>query len=60
MACGILVPQPGIEPVHAAVDTKSPNLWTTREMTRVVLKRIGTNIYNHHCENLQGYSVAAF
>ena len=54
MARGILVPQPGIEPVHAAVDTKSPNLWTTREITRVVLKRICTNIYNHHCEKSPG------
>ena len=31
MACQILVPQPGIEPVSPAVETWSPNHWTTRE-----------------------------
>ena len=31
MACGILVPQPGIEPVPLAVKARSPNHWTTRE-----------------------------
>ena len=27
MACGILVPQPGIEPVSPAVEAQSPNHW---------------------------------
>ena len=31
MACGILVPQPGIEPGPSAVKAWSPNHWTTRE-----------------------------
>ena len=31
MACGILVPQPGIEPVPLAVEVQSPNHWTTRK-----------------------------
>ena len=31
-ACGILVPQPGIEPVFPAVEVWSPNHWTTREV----------------------------
>ena len=32
-ACGILVPQPGIEPVPPAVEGWSPNLWTAREFS---------------------------
>ena len=31
MACGALVPRPGIEPVPPAVEAQSPNHWTTRE-----------------------------
>ena len=31
MACRILVPWPGIEPVPLAVRAQSPNRWTTRE-----------------------------
>ena len=31
-ACGILVPQPGIEPVPPAVEAWSPNHWTAREV----------------------------
>ena len=31
MACGILVPHPGIEPGPLAVKAPSPNNWTTRE-----------------------------
>ena len=31
LACGILVPRPGIEPGPSAVKTWSPNHWTTRE-----------------------------
>ena len=32
MACGILVPQPGIKPVPPAVEAWSLNHWTTREV----------------------------
>ena len=32
MACGILVPQSGIEPVPAALVVQSLNHWTTREV----------------------------
>ena len=32
MACGTLVPPPGIEPVPLAVEAWSPNHWTTREL----------------------------
>ena len=31
-ACGILVPQPGIEPETSAVKAQSPNHWTAREI----------------------------
>ena len=31
MACGILVPQPGIEPGPMAVEVLSPNHWIARE-----------------------------
>ena len=31
MACRILVPQPGIEPVPPAVEAQSPNHWAARE-----------------------------
>ena len=32
MACRILVPRPGIEPVPHAVEARSPNHWTAREV----------------------------
>ena len=31
VACGILVPQPGIEPTPSAVKVQSPNHWTAKE-----------------------------
>ena len=31
-ACGILVPRPGIEPVPPAVEARSLNHWTAREV----------------------------
>ena len=31
MACGILVPRPGIEPMPPAMQAWSPNHWTARE-----------------------------
>ena len=32
VACGLLVPQPGIEPVSPALGAWSANHWTTREV----------------------------
>ena len=32
MACGILVPQPEVEPVPPAVEAQSLNHWTAREV----------------------------
>ena len=37
MACGILVPQPGIKPVSSAVRVQSPNHGTTGEFPLLVL-----------------------
>ena len=31
MVCGLLVPQPGIEPTPSAMKTQSLNPWTTRK-----------------------------
>ena len=33
-ACGILVPQSGIEPAPLAVKAQSPNHWTAREFRK--------------------------
>ena len=33
-ACGIWVPQPGIKPMHPALEVQSLNHWTTREIAR--------------------------
>ena len=32
VACGDLVPQPGIEPMAPALDAQSLNQWSTREV----------------------------
>ena len=48
IACGILVPWPGIEPVPPAVEARSPNHWTTREfppMSFEVDARIGFGVW---------------
>ena len=37
MACGILVPWPGIEPGPAAVKAQSPNYWATREFLKTFI-----------------------
>ena len=48
-ACGILVPQPGMEPVPPALGAQSPNLWTTREVpTSYYLKNfLCTDYFTH-------------
>ena len=35
MACGILVPRPGIEPVPPMVEAQSPNHWTDRKVPNI-------------------------
>ena len=36
-ACGILPPQPGIEPGPSAVKAQNPNHWSTREFPRILI-----------------------
>ena len=45
-ACEILVPRPGIEPVHPAVEAQSPNRWTTREVPKDTLFNINCCFVN--------------
>ena len=35
-ACGVLVPQPGIEPAPPALEAQSFNHWTTREVSECI------------------------
>ena len=36
MACGILVPRPGIEPAPPALEVWSLNHWTAREVPAII------------------------
>ena len=38
MACGILVPKPGIEPMPPEVDVQSLNHWIAREVPIMIFK----------------------
>ena len=40
VACKILVPQPGTEPMPLAVEPQSLNLWTVREVLDRILKNL--------------------
>ena len=42
-ACGILVPQPGIEPRPSAVKAQSPKHWTAREFPNVLFLDLGAD-----------------
>ena len=37
-ACGILVPHEGLKPCPLRLETQSPNHWTAREFSVIVLK----------------------
>ena len=39
-ACGILVPWPRIEPVPTAVETQSPNPWTARKSSAMIINTL--------------------
>ena len=41
-ACGILVPQPGMEPTPPALEGQSLNYWTTGEVIPAKIKKIAT------------------
>lgn len=43
-ACGILVPQPGIEPVSSAVKEQCPKHWTTWEFPPLTESQYGESI----------------
>lgn len=45
-ACGVLVPQAGIEPALPAMEAWCPNRWTTRE---VPFSAIFAKWWNHYC-----------
>ena len=45
VACGILVPGPGIEAAPSAVKARSPNHWTAREFP-------GTGMFNQDSDEL--------
>ena len=48
VACKILAPQPGIEPVPPALGARSLNHWTTREVSRkYFLKSLNFNRFKH-------------
>ena len=40
MACGILVPQPGLKPAPPTREVWSLNHWTTREVPKEIIKEI--------------------
>ena len=50
-ACGILVPQPGIESRLPAVNVLSQNHWTSREFSRLYFKVLIANNNNNKREN---------
>ena len=58
MACEILVPPPGIESVPPAVEARSLNHWTTREIPRNELILIAVYVHTIssllHCELTEG------
>ena len=45
-SCGILVPQPGIEPVPLALEEQSLNHWTTREVPE--LDTFDSSVFKHY------------
>ena len=49
VACGILVPQPGIEPVPPALEEQSLNCWTTKEVPHIFHNYTQTHIYKDEC-----------
>ena len=48
-ACGILVPQKGIEPTHPAVEVRSLNCWITREIPTLNLLIVTLKEFRHSC-----------
>ena len=40
MACGLLLPQPGIEPMSPATGRQTPNQWITREVPMKFIEKL--------------------
>ena len=47
VACGILVPQPGIEPTPPAVEARRLNHWTTREVPSSSTFKVGILLHKN-------------
>ena len=47
-ACGILIPRPGIEPMPPAVEVRSLNHWTTREVPWLPVFTCKPRPYSQH------------
>ena len=52
VACGILVPQPGIEPVPPAAEAQSPNRWTAREVPHLIFLTLKFIVLPYHDSGL--------
>ena len=52
VACGILVPQLGIEPKPPALEAQSPNHWTIREVPLLKMIKEAPEIGSVHLEEL--------
>jgi len=48
MVCGILVPQPGIEPMPSAVEAWMLNHWTTRVVPKAFFKKLFLFIFKNN------------
>ena len=55
-ACGILVPQPGIKPTPPAVEARSLNHWTAREVPGIS-SLMCPLLSSHYCSHLSGCSL---
>ena len=56
-ACGILVPQPGIEPTSPAVEAQNLNHWTTSKVPRFILLNL---ILHDSIIHFRGKGIPAF
>ena len=45
VACGILLPRPGIEPRATAVKAPSPKHWTAREFPKWGIRDVGLDFF---------------
>ena len=52
VACGILVPQPGVEPAPPAVEVQSLNHWTTKEVPDFIVFKCVSYMTEEKCKRL--------